>query len=139
MAGELPGVPPGQMTFCHVDEVARAHIAAFERGRRGENYLLGGTRAPLAELVRTIGEVAGRETPTRVTPAWLLRAVGQGSEWLSLVTGKEPKLTPEAARMATRKLYCDSSKAERELGFRPVPLRRMVEDSYGWLKAEGLI
>lgn len=139
IAGKLPGVPPGQMTFCHVDEVARAHIAAVEHGRRGENYLLGGTRAPLAELVRTIGEVAGREVPARVTPAWLLRAVGQAGEWMSLVTGKEPKLTPEGARMATRKLYCDSSKAERELGFRAVSLRRMVEDSYAWLKAERLI
>lgn len=137
--GRLPGVPPGRMSFCHVDEVARAHIAAVERGRRGENYLLGGTDAPLAELVRVIGEVAGKPVPTRVTPAWLLRAVGQAGEWVSQVTGREPRFTPESARMATRHLHCDCSKAERELGFRPVPLRRLVEDSYAWLKAERLI
>jgi nucleoside-diphosphate-sugar epimerase len=41
--------------------------------------------------------------------------------------------------MATRTLYCDCSKAERELGFRPVPLRTMVEESYRWLKDEGLL
>lgn len=137
--GKLPGVPPGRMSFCHVEEVARAHIAAFECGRRGENYLLGGTDAPLAELVRVIGEVAGVTPPARVTPAWLLRAVGQAGEWMSLVTGREPRVTPESARMATRDIGCDCSKAERELGFRRVPLRRMVQDSYDWLKAEGLV
>ncbi|MGQ0510367.1 MAG: SDR family oxidoreductase [Betaproteobacteria bacterium] len=138
-AGKLPGVPPGRMSFCHVDEVARAHIAAFDRGRKGENYLLGGTDAPLAELVREIGEVAGVAPPTRVTPAWLLRAVGQASEWASLVTGREPRFTPESARMATRHLHCDCGKAVRELGFQPVPLRKLVEDSYAWLEAERLI
>lgn len=137
--GKLPGVPPGQMTFCHVDEVARAHVTAVEKGRTGENYILGGTYESLAELVRIIGEVAGRPVPTRVTPAWLLRAVGQAGEWASRITGKEPRFTPESARIATRRLNCDSSKAERELGFRRVPLRRMVEDSYAWLKAERLI
>jgi len=139
IAGKLPGVPPGSMSFCHVDEVARAHITAVARGRRGENYLLGGTDAALADLVRVIGEVAGVAPPTRVTPAWLLRAVGQAGEWASLATGREPRLTPEGARMATRHLHCDCGKAERELDFRRVPLRRLVEDSHAWLKAEGLL
>lgn len=137
--GKLPGVPPGRMSFCHVDEVARAHVAAFERGRKGENYLLGGADAPLAELVRVIGEVAGVTPPARVTPAWLLRTVGLAGDWASRLTGREPRITPESARMATRHLHCDCGKAVRELGFRPVPLRRLVEDSYAWLKAERLI
>ena len=136
---KLPGVPPGAMSFCHVQEVARAHIAAAERGRRGENYLLGGVDAPLLELVRLIGEVAGKKVPARATPAWLLRTVARAGEWVSLVTGKEPTLTPEGARMVTRTLHCDCSKAERELGLRRVELRCTVEDSYGWLKSEGLI
>jgi nucleoside-diphosphate-sugar epimerase len=137
--GELPGAPPGAMSFCHVREVARAHIAAAERGRSGENYLLGGADATLLELVRLIGEIAGRKVPARPTPAWVLRAAGRLGEWTSLLTGRQPTLTPEAARMATRTLYCDCSKAERELGFRPVPLRTMVEESYRWLKDEGLL
>jgi len=127
------------MSFCHVDEVARAHAVAVERGRRGENYLLGGTDAPLAELVRVIGDVAGVTPPARVTPAWLLRTVGQVGEWVSFFTGREPRLTPESARMATRHLHSDCGKAIRELDFRPVPLRRLVEDSFAWLKAERLM
>jgi dihydroflavonol-4-reductase len=135
----LPGIPPGAFSFCHVSEVARAHVAAAGRGRSGENYLLGGADATIAELVRTIGEVAGKRVPERATPAWVLRALGRANEWLALFTGREPSLTPEGARMASRRLFCDSTKAERELGYRPVPLRKMVEDSFRWLRAEGLV
>jgi nucleoside-diphosphate-sugar epimerase len=137
--GKLPGVPPGAMSFCHVEEVARAHIAAAERGRRGENYLLGGADARLLDLVRLIGEVAGKKVPRRTTPAWMLRAVGRMGSWASALTGREPTLTPEGALMAIRRLHCKCDKAERELGFRRVELRRMVEDSYSWLRREGLI
>jgi len=137
--GKLPGVPPGAFSFCHVSEVAKAHVAAAERGRRGENYLLGGADATVAELVRTIGEVAGKKVPQRMSPAWALRVLGRANEWLALLTGREPSLTPEGARMAARRLFCDSSKAERELGYRAVPLKTMVEDSFRWLKAEGLV
>jgi len=138
-AGKLPGVPPGAMSFCHVREVAHAHIAAAERGKRGENYLLGGADAPLLELVHLIGEVAGRKVPAKPTPAWVLRAIGRAGEWASVLSGRQPTLTPEAARMVTRTLYCDCTKAERELGFRRVALRALVEDSYRWLKDEGLL
>ena len=101
VAGTLPGVPPGSLPFCHVREVAKAHIAAFERGRKGENYLLGGA--------------------------------------MSHLTGREPRLTPEAARMVTREMSCDCAKAVRELGFRPVPLHEMVADCVDWLASEGLL
>ncbi len=137
-ARKQPGVPPGRMSFCHVDKVARAHIAAVERGRRGENYLLGGTEAPLAELVLVIGEVARVATPARVSLAWLLRVVGQAGEWVSHITRKKPRFTPESARMATH-LHCDCGKAVREPGFQSVPLCRLVEDSYAWLRGEGLL
>ena len=138
-AGTLPGVPPGAMSYCHVREVARAHIAAAERGRRGENYLLGGVDAPIIELVRVIGEVTGRKVPDRPTPGWVLKALGRVGEWASYLTDKQPTLTSDAARMVTRQLYCDCSKAMRELGYRAVDLKTMVEDTYRWLKDEGLL
>lgn len=138
-AGKLPGVPPGSNSFCHVREVARAHIAAAERGRRGESYLLGGADASFVELVRTIGEVTGRTVSARPLPAWLLRALARLAQWTSYATGRAPTLSPEAAALATRTISCDCGKAERELGFRPVPLRAMVEDSVAWLEREGLL
>jgi dihydroflavonol-4-reductase len=135
-AGKLPGVPPGSLSFCDVREVARAHVAAAERGKAGERYLLGGANASLLELVTLIGEFDGKIVPKHATPAWLLKLVAAVGESVSLVTGKQPTLTRDAATMATRTLFCDCSKAQRELGFRVVPLRRMVEDCYRWMKEE---
>ncbi|HZN86458.1 MAG TPA: SDR family oxidoreductase [Burkholderiales bacterium] len=135
--GTLPGVPPGALPFCHVREVARAHIAAFERGRTGENYLLGGTDARLLELVQAIGGALGKPVPSRPTPAWVLRILGALGALRGALSGKQPALTPETALQAARELSCDSAKAMRELGYRAVPLREMVADCVGWLAAEG--
>lgn len=138
-AGELPGVSPGSLSFCHVREVAKAHIAAAERGRTGERYLLGGADASFLELVRIIAELCGKPVPDKPTPAWVLKAVAMAGNWASLLTGKQPTLTPEAASMVTRSLFCDCGKAVRELGYQAVPLRAMAEDCYQWLKQEGLL
>ncbi len=137
--GTLPGVPPGAASFCHVREVARAHIAAAERGRRGENYLLGGTDASFLELARIVGAVTGKPVPAKATPRWLLRAAAVFEMMRTAVSGKTPTLTPETVAMVAYARQCDSSKAMRELGYRAVPLREMVEESYAWLRQEGLI
>jgi nucleoside-diphosphate-sugar epimerase len=137
--GTLPGVPPGARSFCHAREVARAHIAAFERGRRGENYLLGGTDASYLELVRTIAKALGRPAARRATPAWMLHAIGLLGALRGRMTGCRPEVTPEVARIVTRAAYCDCSMAMRELDYRPVPLAGMVADCLEWLRAEGLL
>ena len=136
-AGTLPGVPPGALPFCDVREVAKAHVAAFERGGKGENYLLAGTDASFLELVREIGAALGRPVPARATPAWVLHILGALGALRGALSGIEPALTPETARQATRELTCDCSKAIRELGYRAVPLRQMVGDCVAWLAAEG--
>jgi nucleoside-diphosphate-sugar epimerase len=138
-AGKLPGVPPGSRSFCHAREVARAHVAAATRGSTGENYLLGGTDASFLELTREIGAALGRPVPARATPAWVLRVLGAFGALQGKLTGKPPRLTPEAVRLATGKLSCDCAKAMRELDYRAVPLREMVADCVGWLAAEGLL
>lgn len=137
--GKLSGVPPGALSFCHAREVAKAHIAAAERGRTGENYLLGGTDATFLRLVQAIGEATGRKVPDKPAPAAALLAASRVGNWMSYLTGKPPSLTPEMVAMATRTMYCDSAKAERELGFRAESLRAMVEASVSWLRQEGFL
>lgn len=135
----LPGAPPGAGSFCHAEAVARGHIAAAERGRRGRNYLMGGADATFLELFRMIGEVTGRPAPARTLPAWMFRLAGQaGAVWGGLI-GREPEITPDGVAIALARARVVSHRAEEELGYRPAPLRAMVEDSYRWLKAEGLL
>jgi len=137
--GKLPGVPPGSLSFCHAREVARAHVAAAECGRAGENYLLGGTDASFLELVREIGAALGRPVPARATPAWVMRALGALGALRGAHAGRAPALTPEAARMVSRNVSCNCDKAVRELGFTPLPLADMVADCVRWMAAEGLL
>jgi nucleoside-diphosphate-sugar epimerase len=134
---KLPGVPPGAGSFADSRQVARAHVAAWERGGCGESYLLGGTDASFVELIRTAGKIVGRDVPSRPTPAFLLRLLGRLSLFASYFTRREPELTPDAVRLVVERHYCRSDKAERELGYRAVSLREMVEASYRWLREAG--
>jgi len=137
--GKLPRVPPGRGSFAHVVEVVRAHVTAAERGRTGENYILGGADASYQDAVHIIGELVERHVDTRVVPARVLRVAAAVLGSLSHVTGTEPMVTPEGAAFLSADLTCRSDKAIRELGYRAVPLRTMLEDSYRWLVADGLL
>jgi nucleoside-diphosphate-sugar epimerase len=135
----LPGVPPGAGTFCHAAAVARAHIAAAERGRRGANYLMSGADASFVELFAVINEITGSRVPLRPLPSALFRVPALlGAAWASW-TGKEPAMTPEGVEIAIARARVASRRAEQELGYRPAPLRELIEDSYRWLLAEGLL
>ena len=135
----IPAAPPGAGTFCLAEEVARAHIAAAERGKTGKNYLLGGDYATFLALFQAVGEVAGCRAPRVVVPPGILRLAARLNVMLSTVTGKEPALTPEGAAMVTVSAKVVSDLAQRELGYRPAPLNTLIEDSYRWLEAEGLL
>jgi nucleoside-diphosphate-sugar epimerase len=136
--GKLPGVPPGAGSWCDVREVARAHLAAAECGRPGENYLLGGVDASYVEVTRLVAERTGSRAP-RPIPAWAMRALGRVNDWVSLGTGREPDITPEGAFFVCGTGTVDSSKARRELGFRAVPLPTMVDDTIDWLREARLL
>lgn len=136
---KLPGVGSGGGAFCHVREVANAHLAAAERGRCGENYLLGGVHASYLEVATIAAELTGGRAPKRAMPRWLVTLLGRVLPALAALRGRRADITPEVALMLSLDFRVDCSKAERELGYRQVPLREMIEDSCHWLKAERLI
>ena len=135
--GKLPGIPPGVGSFCDAVEVARAHIAAYEHGRIGENYILAGTEASFLELVQSVACLLGKRKPTRASPSIILKAAGRVNEWISLLTEREPSLTPEMAAIFSARMIARSDKATRELGYHPVALNEMLRRCYDWLVAEG--
>jgi nucleoside-diphosphate-sugar epimerase len=135
--GKLRWAPPGRGSFSHVKEVARAHVAAFERGRTGENYLLGGTDATYWDASRIACELVGRPGPSRPTPAWVLRWAARAMTWTWPLHRRRSPLTPESAEMSSRDFLCSNEKAERELGHRPVSLESMFRDCHEWMVREG--
>jgi dihydroflavonol-4-reductase len=135
----LPGVPPGAGTFCHAEAVARAQIAAAERGRIGQNYLLGGSDASFVELFRVINQVTGARVPLRALPPSLFRLGASLDTALAAVTRRQPQATPEGVAIACARARVVSDLAERELGYRSSDLVTMIEDSWQWLRQMRLV
>ena len=119
-SGAMTTVGDGGGSFCHIDETAKAHIAAFERGRRGERYILAGANERFATAAAIVAELTGVAAPEPTSE----RNPGASDE-IHFVTNQ------------TQIMLCD--KAVRELGFKPVPLRTMFEDLCAWMKEEGLL
>lgn len=136
---DVPGIPPGNGIFCHVRDVARAHISAFEKGKTGERYLLGGIEATFRETFNTIERSMSKKETTFVMPKWLLKAVIPFYTVLSKVNGKEPILTPEKYIELTIPKHVNCEKAIRELDYKITPLEESIRDSYEWLKQENLL
>ena len=134
LRGRLPGVVGADCVWSYawVEEVARGHVAALERGRPGDRYLLGGENAPQMRAFEYVRDLTGRPLPRRL-PAWLATVVGAVGEWTASVTGHPPLLTAGTVEVLTRDWAMDSSAAVRDLGYRVVPLRdgiaRVVADA----------
>jgi dihydroflavonol-4-reductase len=137
--GKLPGVPKSGLTFTHVREVVAAHIAAAGRGENGGQYLLGGENKTMLDLVREVSGLLGKPAPAKEMSVGLLRIVAMGGDLMSRVTGKEPPITPEVVKTISKNAYTSSAKAQRELGYKIVPLKEMVKDCHDWMVAEGRI
>lgn len=138
-AGKVPSVPTGGFAVCDVTDVAKAHIAAAERGRVGERYILGGENLSYKEIAAVVAEVLGARPPRWTTPDFILPAIGLAMEAVGAVTHKPPLLTRKNAGVAARHLYFSSAKAERELGYTITPFRESVRQMYEWYVANGIM
>ena len=137
--GKLPGIPPGGGPFADVREVARAHVAAYHKGRKGENYLLGGVDATYLEVIQIAGEILGKRVPSGATPGWLLKVAARVKALMAGITRTEPDITPESAVMIIHHMRCDSARAKRELGYRCMPVRPLLQDTIDWLRKAGMM
>jgi dihydroflavonol-4-reductase len=132
-------IPPGRACYADVGAVVRAHLVAVEKGRTGENYILGGTEASYADIVRMVGQLLGQPTITAVGRPLVLRLAGRIAERISMITGKEPMISAESASIVTANIICRSDKAARELDYQPASLETMLKDCIDWMVAEDLI
>lgn len=138
-AQKLPGIPPGIGAFADVREIARAQVRAWQRGRFGEAYLLGGEQASFVDFVHRVGTALGRRTPRSATPKWMLMTYARVLDGLSRLTRREPDVTPEGAALTSHRLHVDSSRARRELDYVETPLDALLADTLAWMRVEGML
>lgn len=140
MNDRLPGiVGPGDRlwSYSFVDDVAQGHIAALERGGKGERYLLAGDNKTLIEVFAAASKRAGRNLTPRKLPFAMSRLVGRAMWLWADVTGKPPDLTHEAVGIFEKHWAYRSDKAVRELGYVVRPLEEGIGTTVDWLRAEG--
>ncbi|TPW36761.1 hopanoid-associated sugar epimerase [Oecophyllibacter saccharovorans] len=119
MRGRMPAYVDTGLNIVHVDDVAEGHALAFERGRIGEKYILGGENLMLRELFELISACSGRRPPRFQVSRKALYPLALAAEGAAKVFGIQPIVTREMLNMSRKLMFFSTAKAERELGYAP--------------------
>jgi dihydroflavonol-4-reductase len=117
--------------------VGLGHVLAAERGRTGERYILGGENLTHRETVEIVAHVVGGRRPVVTLPHLLTSAVAVVTRGVGRVL--HLPFSAEQAWLSALDIYCNSSRAVRELGLPQTPFRTAVEQAYTWYRARGLL
>jgi dihydroflavonol-4-reductase len=137
--GRMPAFVDTGLNLVHVDDVAQGHLLALDKGKIGENYILGGEDVALETMLGDIAFLSGRRAPRIKLPRGPLFPLAYAAETIARVTGKEPFLTADALRMSRYRMFFSSEKARRELGFTARPYREGLRDALGWFRDNGYL
>jgi dihydroflavonol-4-reductase len=138
-SGRMPAFVDTGLNLVHVDDVASGHVAALERGRIAERYILGGENVLLADMLAAIARLVGRRPPTLKLPRTVIYPIAYGAELMAKVRGVEPFVTLDGLRMARHHMFFDDSKARRELGYASRPYRDGLADAIAWFRGHGYL
>ena len=138
-SGRMPGYVDTALNLVHVDDVAAGHLAAFERGRIGELYILGGENVALARMLAEIARIAGRRPPRLNIPRRAVYPIAFFAEAAARITGREPFVTLDGVRMAAHRMVFSSAKAERELGYKSRPYGEALGEAVAWFRQQGYL
>ena len=135
---KFPAYVDTGLNLVDVTECARGHVAALERGKSGERYILGGENLTLKQILDKLAAITGLPSPHVRVPHVVALATAVVDE---LVTGRilrrEPRATIDAVRMGRKKMFVSSAKAEREFGWKVVLVDNALRRAADWFRAEG--
>ncbi len=137
--GGMPAFVDTGLNLVHVDDVAQGHLLALEKGRTGENYILGGEDVRLKDMLAAICALVGRRPPRLQLPRAPLYPLAWCSEAVARYTGNEPMLTVDALNMSKYHMFFSSKKAQDELGFTARPYQQAIADAVAWFRQSGYI
>jgi dihydroflavonol-4-reductase len=136
--GRMPGYVDTMLNVVHVDDVARGHILAQDRGRIGRSYILGGENLSLRQILGELASITGLSAPRLRLPHACSLAVAVLSETIEgRLLRRTPRVPLEAARMSTTRMAFDDSRARTELGYTSGPAREALADAVRWFVDHG--
>jgi dihydroflavonol-4-reductase len=138
-SGRMPAYVDTGLNIVHVDDVAAGHLLAFERGRAGERYILGGEDMTLQSILGQIARLVGRAPPRIRLPYAAVLPVAYLAEGFAKISGRSGRVTLEGVRMSRKRMFFSSAKAVSELGYRWRPPLQAFEDALRWYRERGLL
>jgi dihydroflavonol-4-reductase len=137
---KFPAYVETGLNLVDATECARGHVQALEKGRSGERYILGGENLTLKQILDRLAAITGLPSPTVKLPYIFALAAGVVDEMVTgWVLGREPRATIDAVRMGRKMMFVSSAKAERELGWRTVPVDGALRRSVEWFRGNGYV
>jgi dihydroflavonol-4-reductase len=134
----LPVAVQGGVNVVHIDDVVQGHIAALERGRTGERYILAGENLSIPRLLILTAEVVHRNPPRWTIPDWAIKYGSAFVDWLPRLLGLP--LPGNLLRLAGRYFFYDVTKARSELGLGlPRPYHKAAAESLAWYSENGYL
>jgi dihydroflavonol-4-reductase len=137
--GQIPAYVDTGLNFVAVEDVARGHWLAAERGAIGERYILGNRNLTLKQLLDILSALSGRPAPRVRLPHAVPFLASLADTLAARLMGRPPRIPLEGVRLARHKMFVDCSKATRELGFEPGPLEAALQRAIHWYVENGYV
>ncbi|HTX16467.1 MAG TPA: hopanoid-associated sugar epimerase [Candidatus Baltobacteraceae bacterium] len=137
--GKMPAYVDTGLNVVAVEDVAAGHLLAAEKGRIGERYILGCRNMTLKQILEALAPIAGRPAPRVRLPHAFALAAGYADEWFSRLAGREPQIPVEGVKMSRHRMFVESDKAERELGYKPSSVEAALERAVRWYEQHGYV
>ncbi len=135
----IPAYVDTGLNLVDVRDVAAGHLAAAQKGRAGERYILGNRNMSLKEILDLLARLTGRPSPSVRLPHWIPLAAAAVTTAASRVTGRAPRVSFESVRMATHRMFFDAGKAVRELRLPQTPVEEPLSRAVAWFRARGYV
>ncbi len=135
---KFPAYVDTGLNLVDVAECARGHVAALEKGKSGERYILGGENLTLKQILDKLAVITGLPSPIIKVPYVVALATGVVDQvFTGYIRNREPRATIDAVRMGRKKMFVSSGKAERDLGWKTVPVDDALRRAVEWFQANG--
>ena len=136
----MPAYVHTGLNLIDVEDVARGHLLAWQKGRTGERYILGNRNLTLKEMLQILAQITGKPAPKFAVPHFIPLAVALMDEMmLARFFGKTPQVSYYSVQMSRHAMYYDATKAVRELGLPQSPIEEAIAKAVHWFRSNGYV
>jgi dihydroflavonol-4-reductase len=137
--GKMPAYVDTGLNVAPVEDVAAGHLLAAEKGRIGERYILGARNMTLKEILDTLSFITGRPAPRVRLPHVVALIAAYSDQLISRIVGRDPQIPLEGVKMARHRMFVQSDRSERELGYKPGAVEPALARAVNWYQENGYV